>query len=93
MLTSCEQWGQVQRDTLSTCPTLAGVYRDPVREVELWERMNEVLPAGYALTWAESVVLEELGSRTVREALAAGLSSKQIWRAVWKQLELPGNLR
>lgn len=55
--------------------------------------MNEVLPAGYALTWAESVVLEELGSRTVREALAAGLSSKQIWRAVWKQLELPGNLR
>ncbi len=55
--------------------------------------MNDVLPAGYAATWADSVVLEELGSRTVREALSAGIPSKQIWRAVWKQLELPGNLR
>lgn len=54
--------------------------------------MNEVLPAGYAATWAESVVLEELGSRTVREALAAGVPCKRIWRAVWKQLELPANL-
>lgn len=71
---------------------IVGVYRGPVREVELWERMNEVLPGGYAATWADSVVLEELGSRTVREALAAGLPCKRIWRAVWKQLELPSHL-
>ena len=69
------------------------VYRCPVREVELWERMNEVLPAGYAATWAGSVVREELGSRTVREALEAGIPCKRIWRAVWKQLELPANLQ
>lgn len=85
--------GSTWRGCLITCPVSGGVYRDPVREVELWERMNDVLPAGYAATWADSVVLEELGSRTVREALSAGIPSKQIWRAVWKQLELPGNLR
>ena len=69
------------------------MYRGRVREAELWERMNEALPDGYAQSWADSVVLEELGSRTVRDALAAGIPCKQIWRAVWKQLELPGRLR
>lgn len=64
-----------------------------MREVELWRRLDVVLPGGYAATWADQVVLEELGSRTVRQALAAGLPCKQIWRAVWAQLELPGNLR
>lgn len=68
------------------------VYRGPVREAELWERMEEVLPGGYAGAWADSVVLEELGSRTVRDALAAGIPCKRIWRAVWRQLELPSNL-
>ena len=43
-----------------------------MREVELWQRMDEVLPGGYAASWADQVVLEELGSKTVREALAAG---------------------
>ena len=64
-----------------------------VREVELWQRMDQVLPAGYAATWAEHVVLEELGSRTVHDALRAGVACKRIWRAVWKQLELPDSLR
>ncbi|HMQ67230.1 MAG TPA: DUF3046 domain-containing protein [Arachnia sp.] len=64
-----------------------------MREVELWQRMNEVLPGGYAASWAEQVVLEELGSKTVREALAAGQPCKRIWRAVWRQLELPATLR
>ena len=64
-----------------------------MREVELWQRMDRVLPAGYAASWADQVVLEELGSRTVREALAAGLPCKRIWRAVWRQLELPATLR
>ena len=55
--------------------------------------MNEVLPGGDAAAWAEQVVLEELGSKTVREALAAGQPCKRIWRAVWRQLELPATLR
>ena len=64
-----------------------------MREVELWQRMDEVLPGGYAASWADQVVLEELGSKTVREALAAGQPCKRIWRAVWAQLELPDALR
>ena len=64
-----------------------------MREVELWQRMDEVLPGGYAASWADQVVLEELGSKTVREALAAGQPCKRIWRAVWGQLELPATLR
>lgn len=60
-----------------------------MREAELWSRMAEALPEGYAEVWADQVVLAELGGRTVREALAAGLPYKRVWRAVWAQLELP----
>ncbi len=64
-----------------------------VREVELWKRMNAALGADYAPTWAGHVSLAELGGRTVTEALAAGVSAKRIWRAVWQQLELPDTLK
>ncbi|HMR49371.1 MAG TPA: DUF3046 domain-containing protein [Arachnia sp.] len=64
-----------------------------MREAELWARMAEVLPGGYVEVWADQVVLAELGGRTVREALAAGLPCKRIWRAVWAQLELPESRR
>lgn len=59
-----------------------------MREVELWARMDKALGADYARYWAGQVVLADLGSRTVVEAIAAGLPYKRIWRAVWKQLEL-----
>ncbi len=64
-----------------------------MREVELWARLEEVLGAGYARVWAENTVLADLGSRTVDQALAAGIPCKSIWRAVWAQLELPNVLR
>lgn len=52
-----------------------------------------MLGDGYVGVWAESTVLAELGSRTVEQALAAGLDSKRIWLAVWAQLELPQTSR
>ena len=55
--------------------------------------MSEVLPETYVASWADQVVIEDIGSRTVRDALAAGVPCKRIWRAVWKQLELPESLR
>ena len=64
-----------------------------MREVELWQRMEEVLGADYARVWAENTVLAELGSRTVVQAIDAGIPSKRIWLAVWAQLELPPKLR
>ena len=64
-----------------------------MREAELWSRLTHHLGRVPALIWAESHVISELGSRTVREALAAGVPCKQIWRAVWQNLELPASER
>ncbi len=51
--------------------------------------MDDALGSSYARSWARQHVLGELGERTVDEAFAAGLDAKTIWRAVWRQLELP----
>ncbi len=60
-----------------------------MREAELWQRMERALGRAYAHAWADQVVLTDLGGRTVREALGAGMNAKAIWRAVWAQLDLP----
>ncbi|MBK8459407.1 MAG: DUF3046 domain-containing protein [Micropruina sp.] len=64
-----------------------------MREAELWLRLTKHLGQGYAPVWADQVVLAELGGRTVREGLAAGLPCKRIWRAVGEILELPAHER
>ncbi len=64
-----------------------------MREVELWARLTEALGEDYARSWAATVAIPELGSRTVAEALQAGVPCKQVWRAAWAQLELPEALR
>lgn len=64
-----------------------------MRETELWRRLEHHLGANYALSWAENYALAPLGGRTVREALAAGMDVKAIWRAVWAALELPASAR
>jgi hypothetical protein len=38
-------------------------------------------------------VLSELDGRTVDEALAAGVTPKEVWRAVWAALQLPARDR
>lgn len=55
--------------------------------------MEQALGRAYARSWAEQQVLAGLGGRTVREALDAGESPKNVWRAVWEQLELPASQR
>lgn len=64
-----------------------------MRHTEFWARMERVLGAAYVRTWAEQQVLGDLGNRTVEEALAAGEPPKEVWRAVWKRLELPASER
>ncbi len=61
----------------------------PVKETELWQRLESVLGAGYFRVWAMEFSLADLGNRTVAEAVADGVPSKEIWRAVWAALELP----
>ncbi len=55
--------------------------------------MERHLGATYARSWADQVVMADLGGRTALEALAAGVACKQIWRAVWAMLDLPDKFR
>ena len=64
-----------------------------MRHTEFWARMDTALGKAYARTFAEQFVVADLGSRTVDEALAAGVPPKEVWRAVHAALELPDNQR
>ncbi|MCW2765701.1 MAG: hypothetical protein JWO11_1660 [Nocardioides sp.] len=64
-----------------------------MRHTEFWARLEHALGTAYARAWAEQVVLAELGGRTAGEALDAGVPPKQVWAAVWRQLELPPSER
>lgn len=64
-----------------------------MKETELWQRLEAALGSGYYRVWADEFSMAELGDRTVVQALAAGLPSKTIWRAVWAVLELPARDR
>lgn len=60
-----------------------------MKETELWQRLEEQLGRGYAQVWAAEHHVAGLDGHTVREALGGGTPAKQIWRAVWQELELP----
>ncbi len=53
-----------------------------MRLSEFWQRMEQHFGATYARSWAHDYVLEELEGRTVDQALAAGVPTKTVWRAV-----------
>ena len=60
-----------------------------MREQELLRRLTRHLGVGAVPMWVEHVVLGDLGNLTVREALDAGVPTRDIWLAVWGFLELP----
>ena len=62
-----------------------------VRLTDFWERMTEVFGATYARSWAHDVVLPSLGC-TVDQAIAAGIETKEVWRAVCATVDVPGTL-
>lgn len=64
-----------------------------MRHTEFWARMDAALGDSYARAWAQQQVLSDLGGRTVDQALDAGASPKEVWRAVWAALELPARER
>ncbi|NPC96783.1 DUF3046 domain-containing protein [Nocardioides sp. zg-DK7169] len=64
-----------------------------MRHTEFWARMEQALGAGYCRVWADQFVMADLGGRTASEALAAGVSPKQVWAAVWQALDLPARER
>ena len=64
-----------------------------MRHTEFWARLDDVLGRSYSRTWAELTVVRDLDGRTTQEALDAGMSPKQVWAAVRRQLELPESER
>lgn len=53
-----------------------------MRLTEFWNRMDRRFGELYARSYAADMVLSELGSRTVDQALRDGDNVKDVWRAV-----------
>lgn len=62
-----------------------------VRLTDFWERMDLVFGPDYARSWSRDVVLSPLGV-TVEEAIASGVDTREVWRAVCATTEVPGTL-
>jgi len=55
-----------------------------VRLTDFWARMEDHFGAAYARSWARDMKLSELNGQSVDQALAAGVETVDVWRAVWK---------
>ena len=64
---------------------------DVVRLTEFWRRMEERFGQVYARSVAADYRLPMLGS-TIDEALAAGVETKDVWKAVCAEFEMPPSL-
>jgi hypothetical protein len=53
-----------------------------VRLTDFWQRLEQTFGAGYAESVATDQNLPQLGGRTIREALAGGVETVTVWRAV-----------
>jgi DUF3046 family protein len=53
-----------------------------VRLTDFWDRLEQVFGAGYARSFASDHSFAELGDRTIDQAVADGIETVTIWRAV-----------
>ncbi|MCU1587372.1 MAG: hypothetical protein JWN31_865 [Frankiales bacterium] len=60
-----------------------------MRLTDFWQRMERRFGATYARSYASDMVIAELGSRTVLQALAQGDDVKDVWRAVCDATSAP----
>lgn len=80
---------------MSCRPTPAGTVgqTDPVRLTDFWERMDALFGPDYARSWARDYSLAALDGRTVEQAIAAGIETREIWEAVCGVVDVPSLLR
>ncbi|MBB3731487.1 MULTISPECIES: DUF3046 domain-containing protein [Nonomuraea] len=64
-----------------------------MRLTEFWRRMRAHFGDPYAESWARDYVIAPLGGRTVEQALAQGVSAKEVWRAVCQVEDVSSRLR
>jgi hypothetical protein len=62
-----------------------------MRLTDFWNRMDERFGATYARSVAADYRLPLLG-RTIDEAIAAGVETKEIWQAVCAEFDMPAHL-
>ena len=55
-----------------------------MRISDLRERLTLSFGEAWAASFSKDIVISELGSRTVDEALAAGFEAADVWKAVCK---------
>jgi hypothetical protein len=53
-----------------------------VRLTDFWDRLAQVFGAAYARSLAADHSFADLGGRTIDEAIAHGVETSTIWRAV-----------
>jgi hypothetical protein len=63
-----------------------------MRLTDFWDRMDTQFGSAYARSVALDFRLPTLG-RTVEQAIADGVDTKLIWRAVCDDFELPDTVR
>jgi hypothetical protein len=63
-----------------------------VRLTEFWQRMEEAFGGAYARSLAADYRLPGLGA-TVDEALRQGVDTKDVWRAVVAEFDVPKSIR
>ncbi len=68
-------------------------YPVDVRLTTFWDMMRAQFGEEYAQSVAKDFVFGNLGGRTVERALAEGVETKVIWRAVCDTFNVPENLR
>jgi hypothetical protein len=66
---------------------------DQVRLTVFWDRMNQQFGEAYAESVAKDYVVAELQGRTIEQALADGVSAKDVWQAVCATFDVPQKLR
>ncbi len=63
-----------------------------MRLSDFWERLTAVVGSEYTTSWGRDMVLPDIGL-TVEQAIASGVETAVIWRAVCECVEVPSYLR
>ena len=64
-----------------------------MRLTAFWDRMRAQFGEIYAQSVAKDFVFDKLGDRTIERALAEGVDTKLVWRAVCDTFDVPETLR
>jgi hypothetical protein len=62
-----------------------------MRRSEFQIAVAEEFGAGYGRVLVDDLVLSEVGNRTAREALAAGVPPRDVWLALCRAKDVPPN--